>query len=78
VVRTSNTVAGVEHVLILEMILKVRLIPKPTKELETKCDADNQFDQFDRLFRSVISVPKAAVLKEEAKQKRRKKKQARG
>jgi len=57
--------------------MKARPIPKPTKELEAKCDADNQFDRFDSFFRSVISVPKTAVLKEGAKQKRRKKKQAR-
>lgn len=54
-----------------------RVIPKLTKELEAKCNADNQFENFDRVLRSVISVPKAAVLKEEAKQKRRKKR-ARG
>lgn len=31
------------------------------------------FGRFDRLFRSIITVPKSAVTKEEAKQKRRKK-----
>ena len=58
--------------------MKAKPIPKPTEELKAKCNADDQFDRFDRVFRAVISVPKAAMLKEEAKQKRRKKKQARG
>jgi len=58
--------------------VKAKPIPKPTEELKAKCNADDQFDRFDRVFRAVISVPKAAMLKEEAKQKRRKKKQARG
>lgn len=53
--------------------MKNRPIPEPSKELKAKCDADNQFERFDRLFCSVISVPKRDVLKEEAKQKRRKK-----
>jgi hypothetical protein len=58
--------------------MKHRPISEPADELRKKCDADNQFDRFDRLFRTVISVPKSAMLKEEAKQKRRKKKHARG
>ena len=47
-----------------------------TDELKAKCDAPNQFDNFDRLFRAVISVPKTTIDKEEAKWKatRRKKK----
>lgn len=48
-------------------------IPARIKEIEIKCDAPNQFERFDRLFRAVVSVPKAAVDKEEAKWKRRKK-----
>ena len=43
-----------------------------TKELEAKCDAPNQFERFDALFRKVASVPKAAIDREEAKLKRRK------
>ena len=31
------------------------------------------FEKMDRLFRTVVAVPKAAVDREEAKQKRRKK-----
>jgi hypothetical protein len=50
-----------------------------TEELKSKCDADNQFGRFDRVFRQVVSVPKAAIDKEDAKQKRlkAKKKKAR-
>jgi len=48
-----------------------RPIPKPTEELKAQCDADNQFSNFDRVFRSVMSVPKAEVLKREAKEKHR-------
>jgi hypothetical protein len=43
-----------------------------TPELEAKCDAENQFHWFDDLFLKVISVPKAEVLKAEAREKRRK------
>jgi len=43
-----------------------------TDELKAKCDADNQFERFDRVLRQVVSVPKAAIDKEEAKFKRRK------
>lgn len=34
---------------------------------------DAPFQRFDRLFREIIAVPKSAVVKEEAKPKRRKK-----
>lgn len=43
-----------------------------TKELQAKCDADNQFERFDNLFRQVVSVPKYAIDKEAAKQKKAK------
>ena len=46
-------------------------IPQPTEELKAKCDADNQFSNFDRLFRRVMSVPKSEVLKREEKEKHR-------
>jgi hypothetical protein len=46
-------------------------IPAPTKELMSQCDRDNQFSNFERVFRSVMSVPKGEVLKREAKEKRR-------
>lgn len=42
-----------------------------TPELEAKCDAENQFQRFDDLFRKVISVPKSEVLKAETREKRR-------
>lgn len=47
-------------------------IPEPTEELKAKCDAANQFDNLDRMFRSVVSVPKADVEKHEAKVKAKK------
>jgi hypothetical protein len=43
-----------------------------TEELKAKCNAPNQFDRFDNLFRQVVSVPKTVADKEEAKLKRRK------
>jgi hypothetical protein len=45
--------------------VKQKPIPKPTEGLKERCDADNQFSNFDRLFRKVMSVPKAEVLKQE-------------
>lgn len=45
-------------------------IPKPSSELIAQCDADAQFSNFERVFRKVMSVPKADVLKREAKEKR--------
>jgi hypothetical protein len=49
-----------------------------TEELIAKCDAENQFDRFDRIFRQVVSVPKAAIDQEEKKFKRRKQKKLKG
>ena len=46
-------------------------IPTPTKELLSQCDRDNQFSNFERVFRRVMSFPKAEVLKREAKEKHR-------
>jgi len=47
-------------------------------ETVAKCDGPGQFQNFDRMFRSVTAVPKAAVEKEEAKwSKTRKKTRAR-
>jgi len=43
-------------------------IPQPTEELKAKCDAENQFSNFDRLFRRVMAVPKSEVLKQEKKE----------
>jgi hypothetical protein len=47
--------------------------PKPItipEDLAARCDGPNQFENFDKLFRMVITVPKSAILKEEAKWKR--------
>jgi len=45
---------------------------KITKELEAKCDAPNQFERFDKLFRAVIKVPSSApVRKRSARGKKR-------
>lgn len=47
--------------------------PKPITipdDLAARCDGPNQFENFDKLFRAVIAVPKSAILKEEAKWKR--------
>ena len=41
-------------------------------EIAAKCDGPNQAENFDRGIRAFLSVPKSAVLKEEAKAKRRK------
>jgi len=41
-------------------------------EIAAKCDAPNQAENFDRGVRAFLAVPKRAILKEEAKAKRRK------
>jgi hypothetical protein len=46
------------------MLLGVQAIGK-------ECNAENQFSNFERVFRSVMSVPKAEVLKREANEKYR-------
>jgi hypothetical protein len=51
--------------------VKDKPIPQPSKELLAQCDAENQFSNFERVFRSVMSVPKAEVLKREKKEKHR-------
>jgi hypothetical protein len=45
-----------------------------TEKLKAKCNESEQFARFDNLFRQVISVPKAAVEKEDRKLKRKQKK----
>jgi hypothetical protein len=47
--------------------MKDKPIPEPTDELIAQCNADNQFSNFERVFRSVMAVPKAEVLKRERK-----------
>jgi hypothetical protein len=39
-------------------------------ELNARCDGPNQFENFDSAFRRSLTVPKEAILKEEARQKR--------
>jgi hypothetical protein len=51
--------------------VKDKPIPAPSEELKSQCNADDQFSNFQRVFRSVMSVPKAEVLKREAKEKHR-------
>jgi len=54
--------------------MKAATLSRPIVLSETtiaKCDAPDQFENFDRLFRSVIAVPKTTIEKEEAKWKRK-------
>ena len=45
---------------------------KITKELEAKCDAPNQFERFDSLFKTVISTsPPTRLRKKSARGKKR-------
>jgi hypothetical protein len=39
-------------------------------DLNARCDGPNQFENFDRVFRKSLTVPKEAILKEEASRKR--------
>ena len=39
-------------------------------ELSARCEGPDQFQRFDRAFRASLTVPKAALLKEEARLKR--------
>jgi hypothetical protein len=50
---------------------KEKPIPAPTEELNRQCNADNQLSNFERVFRSVIAVPKAEVLRRETKERHR-------
>ena len=43
-------------------------------DIAAKCDGPDQGERFDRGVRAFLSVPKSAVLKSEAKTKRRKQK----
>jgi len=58
-----------EGILFAEMVLKARPIPKSTKELLEKCDAENQFENFDKALRTIIAVPKSEIVKAEARSK---------
>lgn len=48
--------------------MKDKPIPEPSEELKAQCNADDQLGNFERVFRSVMSVPKAEVLKREKKE----------
>jgi hypothetical protein len=39
-------------------------------EIAARCDGPNQFDSFDSMFRHALTIPKAAVIKEETRRKR--------
>jgi hypothetical protein len=39
-------------------------------ELSVRCEGPDQFERFDRAFRASLTVPKATLLKEEARIKR--------
>jgi hypothetical protein len=39
-------------------------------DLDARCEGPNQFEKFDRAFRASLTVPKTAILKEEARIKR--------
>jgi hypothetical protein len=43
---------------------------KTITDLATRCEGPSQFDNFDRAFRKSLTVPKEAVLKEDARWKR--------
>lgn len=53
--------------------MKEKPIPEPTEELKAQCNAENQFSNFERVFRKVMPVPKAEVLRREAKEMHRNK-----
>ena len=40
--------------------------------ISARCDGPDQFQNFDRAFRHSLTIPKAALLKEEARLKRAK------
>ena len=46
-------------------------VPEPSEELKAQCNAESQFSNFEHVFRKVMSVSKAEVLKREAKEKHR-------
>jgi hypothetical protein len=52
--------------------------PETIAAIAARCDGPDQFENFDRAFRHSLTIPKEAVLKEEARLKRlRAKKRAR-
>jgi hypothetical protein len=51
--------------------MKIRPIPKPTKELLAKVNGENQFEAFDKALRTALTVSKSEIVKREARAKRR-------
>jgi hypothetical protein len=51
--------------------VKDKSIPEPSDELKAQCNAENQFSNFERVFRSAMSITKTEVLNWEAKEKHR-------
>jgi hypothetical protein len=43
---------------------------EPIAELAARCEGPNQFANFDRMFRHLLTVSKEAVAKEENRQKK--------
>ncbi len=43
---------------------------KTIAELSARCEVPDQFQNFDRMFRHSLTIPKASVIKEEARLKR--------
>jgi hypothetical protein len=54
----------------MEAMNAVKSQAETIAELNSRCDGPNQFEKFDRAFRASLTVPKAELLKEEAKIKR--------
>lgn len=53
--------------------------PRPiaiSPEIAAKCDGPDQFENFDRGVRAFLAVPKSAVLKEEAKRRKKREKKS--
>jgi hypothetical protein len=46
-------------------------------DLSVRCTGPNQFENFDRAFRRSLTVPKEAILKEQAQRERARAKRAR-
>ena len=45
-------------------------IPDPTDTVKALCKDENQFSNFERVFRDVMAVSKAEILKREAREKK--------
>ena len=48
----------------------IELQNKTIADLALRCDGPGQFENFDRTFRHSLTIPKAAVVKEENRLKR--------